>query len=105
MTGITVGGVVNPGLIPTGQGRDQRLARHGKQGAKQTDASACRFHRQANRRHGCESVDSAATDKPLQRGLRLILPLMTEQQVEHAGSAAPAGEQRESCGPSLFLNC
>ena len=105
MTGITVGGVVNPGLIQTSQGRDQRLARHGKQGAKQTDSATRRFHRQANRRHGCESVDSAATDKPLQRGLRLILPLVAEQQVEHAGSAAPAGEQRESRGPSLFLNC
>ena len=76
-----------------------------RQGAKQTDAAARRLQREADRRHGCEPVDSATTDQPLQRSLRLILPLMAEQQVEHAGSAAPAGEQREARGPSLLLNC
>ena len=104
MTGIAVGRVINPGLIPLGQGRDQRIARHGKQGAKQTDSAARRFHRQASRCHGREPVDTAATDEPLQRGLRLVLPLVAEQQMEHAGSAAPAGEQREACGPSLLLD-
>ena len=87
------------------QGRHQRLARYGKQGAKQTDSATRRFQREADRRHGCEPVDSASTDEPLQRGLRLILPLVAEQQVEHAGSAAPAGEQRESRGSGLLLNC
>ncbi len=105
MTGIAVGRFVNPRLIKTNQGRDQRIARHGKQRAKQTDSATRRFQREADRRHGCKPVDSASTDEPLQRGLRLILPLMAEQQVEHAGFAAPAGEQRESRGPSLLLDC
>ena len=104
MARVAVGGIVDPGLLPEGQCRHERIPGDGKQGAEQADAVARRVHRKANRRHGGEPVDAASSGESLKHGLGLILLLVCQQQMKDACLPAPADKQREPRGPRHLLN-